>query len=623
MTYLVEEGAQRGESGVDPHRVGGRHLRPLRVRRREPDARASSSSSTAVEFAAPVTAGRVRMIEPEESRKVAPELFDRVRARAQRRGLAPVGVVGRASGRRPRCVQDTASTWSTSSTVASRATWSTASTAPGATASATRRSRCATSSPRPRTPRPRSGSTSAASTSPSGSTALDRPAGHRAAVAAARHAPDAHDVARATGSGSRPVDVPALLGARRYRDGRAAGPRGARRDAARRRRRRPVPCSRAGPTARRARAPTTPPDLVLDVARAGLDLARRRSTPRRWPGPARSRSRPPGALADRRPHVRRRPGAVRASPGSRRAEPVNSGEPVGCRHPRGCVGSAADSSRPRSSSGSSASRVADPAAVRRHERRRSRSQRARTRSHPVSLFGDSLAHQARPAFVAALRPARPCDSDRVDPSRAPRSATTATRSSATCCGAPRGARARVLRQLVHPVHARPRRAALRDRLTRRGGTATSTTSALVADGRGDHGDRGRLGDRPAGATTRRTPTTTRACSRPRVARVRGQSMPTSASSTPGACARRPTTARSRARCRAGRRRGAFCVDGRIPVPAPATACTSTATASSTCIGGCVGYSAGGRRYGDALAAAASLATTEALTRLSSSRCPRP
>ena len=94
----------------------------------------------------------------------------------------------------------------------------------------------------------------------------------------------------------RPVDVPALP--RRPHatpTGGAAGARGARRDAARRRRGRPVPCSTAGRTARRARAPT-----------------RRRTSCSTWPRSARSRSAgsPPSTLARAGPIEEQTPGAL-------------------------------------------------------------------------------------------------------------------------------------------------------------------------------------------------------------------------------------------------------------------------------------------------------------------------
>ena len=79
MTYLVEEGARRGESAsILTASEGGIYGRfgfgvATRVLSLEIDQRS-------VAFSAPVTAGRVRLVEPEESAKVAPELFERVRA---------------------------------------------------------------------------------------------------------------------------------------------------------------------------------------------------------------------------------------------------------------------------------------------------------------------------------------------------------------------------------------------------------------------------------------------------------------------------------------------------------------------------------------------------------------
>jgi predicted acetyltransferase len=78
MTYLLEEGAQRGENvSMLTASEGGIYARfgygvATRVL-------AIEMARNAIAFAAPVHRGRVRMIEPEESLKIAPELFDRVR----------------------------------------------------------------------------------------------------------------------------------------------------------------------------------------------------------------------------------------------------------------------------------------------------------------------------------------------------------------------------------------------------------------------------------------------------------------------------------------------------------------------------------------------------------------
>jgi predicted acetyltransferase len=83
MQYLVEEGAQRGESlsmltasegGIYSRFGFGIASRTLSV----------ELHTTALAFSAPVERGRIRLVEPEESLKIAPELFDRVRA--QRNG---------------------------------------------------------------------------------------------------------------------------------------------------------------------------------------------------------------------------------------------------------------------------------------------------------------------------------------------------------------------------------------------------------------------------------------------------------------------------------------------------------------------------------------------------------
>lgn len=83
MRYLVEEGAQRGEpvsmltaseGGIYGRFGYGVATRVLSV----------ELQTSGVEFAVPVEQGRIRMIEAEESIKIAPELFERVRA--QRNG---------------------------------------------------------------------------------------------------------------------------------------------------------------------------------------------------------------------------------------------------------------------------------------------------------------------------------------------------------------------------------------------------------------------------------------------------------------------------------------------------------------------------------------------------------
>ncbi len=80
MAYLADDGARRGEpASILTASEGGIYARfgfgvATRILSIEIDQRTTG-------FADPVTSGRVRMIEPEESRKIAPELFDRVRAR--------------------------------------------------------------------------------------------------------------------------------------------------------------------------------------------------------------------------------------------------------------------------------------------------------------------------------------------------------------------------------------------------------------------------------------------------------------------------------------------------------------------------------------------------------------
>jgi predicted acetyltransferase len=78
MAYLVEEGARRGEcASILTASEGGIYGRfgfgvATRVM-------AIELARSGAEFAEPVTRGRVRMVEPEESLKIAPELFERVR----------------------------------------------------------------------------------------------------------------------------------------------------------------------------------------------------------------------------------------------------------------------------------------------------------------------------------------------------------------------------------------------------------------------------------------------------------------------------------------------------------------------------------------------------------------
>ncbi len=79
MAYLLDESARRedsvsmltaSEGGIYGRFGFGVATRVLSIR----------IERVAAVFAAPVTAGRVRLVEPEESSKVAPELFERVRA---------------------------------------------------------------------------------------------------------------------------------------------------------------------------------------------------------------------------------------------------------------------------------------------------------------------------------------------------------------------------------------------------------------------------------------------------------------------------------------------------------------------------------------------------------------
>lgn len=80
MTYLVEEGAQRGEpASILTASEGGIYGRfGFGVATRVLGVKLQRS---AVAFSHPVRRGRMRMVEPEESAKLAPELFERVRSR--------------------------------------------------------------------------------------------------------------------------------------------------------------------------------------------------------------------------------------------------------------------------------------------------------------------------------------------------------------------------------------------------------------------------------------------------------------------------------------------------------------------------------------------------------------
>jgi predicted acetyltransferase len=79
MAYLLDEGARRGESAsmltASEGGIYGRFGYGIASRVMAIELRTSS-----VRFTAPVTRGTVRMLEPEENAKIAPELFERVRA---------------------------------------------------------------------------------------------------------------------------------------------------------------------------------------------------------------------------------------------------------------------------------------------------------------------------------------------------------------------------------------------------------------------------------------------------------------------------------------------------------------------------------------------------------------
>jgi predicted acetyltransferase len=79
MRSLVEEGAQRGEpASILTASEGGIYTRfGFGVANRVMSIELERGAAV---FSDPVTEGRVRMIEPEESLKIAPELFDRVRS---------------------------------------------------------------------------------------------------------------------------------------------------------------------------------------------------------------------------------------------------------------------------------------------------------------------------------------------------------------------------------------------------------------------------------------------------------------------------------------------------------------------------------------------------------------
>jgi predicted acetyltransferase len=79
MTFLLEECARRGESvsmlTASEGGIYGRFGYGVATQ-----VRAIEMQTNALRFTAPVTRGAVRMLEPEENAKIAPDLFDRVRA---------------------------------------------------------------------------------------------------------------------------------------------------------------------------------------------------------------------------------------------------------------------------------------------------------------------------------------------------------------------------------------------------------------------------------------------------------------------------------------------------------------------------------------------------------------
>ena len=189
----------------------------------------------------------------------------------------------------------------------------------------------------------------------------------------------------------------------------------------------------------------------------------------------------PGRARRRRPHVRRRSRPVRLHLVLRPADLRVNPAAAGCRHPGDaetrlgdCVAVAFVASVLVA-----VAVIADAALCARGSGRRRRRDAAPTR---ISLYGDSLAHQARPDSFAALDRPRPrCDRDRVDDVPGSRALRLPRRRSwPTSLRRPaRGARPRVLRQLVHRVHARRTRARFRAIGSAAGATATSTTSASV------------------------------------------------------------------------------------------------------------------------------------------------
>ena len=194
MTYLVEEGAQRGEPASILTASEGGHLPALRLRCREPGARASRSDAVrrvrhagdrrrASGWSSPRRASRSR---PSSSTACGRDATAPSRAR-------PVWWTGEWAP--SEWVEARASTSSTSSTVASRGSRSTASTEPGATASvdktvAVQRSGRGDA----RRLRRRSGSTSCGIDLTQRVTAWNVHPDIELVVPPARHAPGAHHV---------------------------------------------------------------------------------------------------------------------------------------------------------------------------------------------------------------------------------------------------------------------------------------------------------------------------------------------------------------------------------------------------------------------------------------------
>ena len=573
---------------VDPHRVGRRDLRPVRLRRRDPRCSRSSCAAARSRSPTPVTRGPAahgRARGEREARARAVRAGPRARATARCRG-PPVwwagewaaeglseeplrrGLRARRSRRGLRGLRRRRRRGPTASRDKTVAVHDLVAATPEAEA-ALWQYLCDIDLTQTRS-----------RTGPSRRTSSCRGGCATAARCARRRSRDWLWL--------RPVDVPALLGARRYAtaerlvlevrdemrpDGGAAGrflldggPDGGRRA--------------RGPTPRRTSCSTSARSARSSLGGlAASTLARA--------GPDRGAS-TPGALRRRRPHVRRRASARSPSPGSE-SPALSTGQPggSGVPTPQACVRLVWGLRRGRARARSRrdrGSRTADVAGA----RRRARPSRAAPGPSDPGLAVRRLARAPGPVRRSSPRWPRARLASTATCRRCPATALCDYRAAivADLRAAPAaGARARVLRQLVHRrACATPPAALLDDRLTRRGATATSTTSRAVLTVAARHGHHRRLGDRAAGATTRRPRPTTRGASRPRSRELAATDCSHLHVVDTGRRAHRPARA-VRADAAVPPRRARRSASTVASSCAPPTASTSTATARSDPLGG--------------------------------------